>query len=52
MYMLLRCVHIALQLNYTHDPIADFINAVSSDMVAFASKLTWVLLPMAVEGVC
>ena len=28
----------SLQLNYTHDPIADFINAVQSDVIAFASK--------------
>ena len=27
-----------LQLDYTHDPIADFINAVQSDVIAFGSQ--------------
>lgn len=28
-------------LNYTHDPIADFINAVQSDIIAFASQRSY-----------
>ena len=27
-----------IQLDYTHDPIADFINAVQSDVIAFGSQ--------------
>ena len=29
-----------LQLNLTHDPIADMINAVCSDVISFASQRT------------
>lgn len=32
---------IETMLNFTHDPIADFLNAVNSDIVAFASRLTY-----------
>lgn len=34
-------VDIETMLNYTHDPIADFINAVSSDIIAFASQRSY-----------
>ena len=33
-----HCCIVLVQLNYTHDPIADFINAVQSDIISFASK--------------
>ncbi|XP_065916630.1 uncharacterized protein [Dysidea avara] len=32
---------IETMLNYTHDPIADFLNAATSDMIAFASQMTY-----------
>ena len=35
-------IYLYVQLSGTHDPIADFINAVQSDMVAFASQRTLV----------
>ena len=34
----LRFLCLCLQLDYTHDPIADFINAVQSDVIAFGSQ--------------
>ncbi|XP_064395778.1 uncharacterized protein LOC135342867 [Halichondria panicea] len=34
-------VDVETMLNYTHDPIADFINAVQSDIISFASKRSY-----------
>ena len=33
-----KIIFLFIQLDYTHDPIADFINAVQSDVIAFGSQ--------------
>ena len=33
---------LCVQLDYTHDPIADFINAVQSDVIKFGSQRRYV----------
>lgn len=38
------CTDLDLMLVTTHDPIGDFINAVSADMVCFASNRTYLEL--------
>jgi len=33
--------NIEVMLNTTHDPVADFINAICADIIAFVSKMTY-----------